>query len=217
MERKLRFDFAKLKAKGQLRSAFMPQNEERPSRYFSASVDRTTMDRSRTEAIDPPNPTFSGGKRRLTRVDPELGAQKRQRRTGNLAEEVPRTPKSFQKRGTLATSPDTGIDPHDDVALKVSPHETEGSPAHQAAREGAEISAEAFDALRHEVQLLREVLARVESSFEAVRDRLSTLERQQPRLEGQLDILVRMQQSAARPPVSAQAPSSPRGKGPDMA
>ena len=72
-----------------------------------------------------------------------------------------------QTDGTLATSPDTGIDPHDDVTLKVSPHEIEGSPAHQAAPEGAEISAEAFDALRHEVQLFREVLARFKSSFEA--------------------------------------------------
>ncbi|TDH72251.1 uncharacterized protein CCR75_003260 [Bremia lactucae] len=40
------FAFAKLKAKGQLRPAFMPQNEERSSRYFSASADRVIMDRA---------------------------------------------------------------------------------------------------------------------------------------------------------------------------
>ena len=76
------------------------------------------------------------GKRRLTQVDPELGAQKRQRRTGNLAEEVPQTPKSFPRVDTQATSPDTGIGPYDDVALEASSRETGDSLARQVTQGG---------------------------------------------------------------------------------
>ena len=79
------------------------------------------------------------------------------------------------------------------------------------------LSTGAFDALKHEVQLLRESVARIEGSFEAVQNRLLTLERQQPRIEGQLYILVRMQQPVVRSPFLAQAPSNPRGKDPDKA
>ena len=136
-----------------------------------------------------------------------------------------------------ATSPDTGIGPYDDVALEASPRETGDSLARQVMQVGGEISPEAFDALKHEVQLLRESslstgafdalkhevqllresVARIGSSFEVVQNRLMTLERLQPRIEGQLDILVRMQQPVVRSPFLAQAPSSPRGKDPDKA
>ena len=136
LERKIRFDFAKLKAKGQLRSAFMPDNEGVPIERVSTSVARTTMDRGYTRAADPYMPTSMSGKRRLTQVDPELGAQKRQRRTGNLAEEVPQTPKSFPRVDTQATSPDTGIGPYDDVALEASPRETGDSLARQVTQGG---------------------------------------------------------------------------------
>ena len=126
----------KLKAKGQLRSAFMPDNEGVPIERVSTSVARTTMDRGYTRAADPYMPTSMSGKRRLTQVDPELGAQKRQRRTGNLAEEVPQTPKSFPRVDTQATSPDTDIGPYDDVALKASPRETGDPLARQVTQGG---------------------------------------------------------------------------------
>ena len=59
-------------------------------------------------------PTSTSGKRRMTPVDPEHGAQKRQRCMGNLDEEVPQTPMSFPTRGNQAISPDTGIGSYDD-------------------------------------------------------------------------------------------------------
>ena len=175
------------------------------------------MDRSYAKAVDPYMPTSTSGKHRLTQVDPELGAQKRQRRTGNLAGEVPQTSKSFPKVDTQATSPDTGIGPYDDVALEASPRETGDSLARQVTQGGGQISTGAIDALKHEVQLLRESVARIECSFEVVQNRLMTLERLQPRIEGQLDILVRMQQPVVRSPFLAQAPSSLRGKALDKA
>ena len=79
------------------------------------------------------------------------------------------------------------------------------------------LSKGAFYALKHEVQLLRESVARIEGSFAVVQNRLMTLGHPQPRIEGQLDILVRMQQSVVRSSFLAQAPSSPRMKDPDKA
>ena len=64
----------------------MPDNEGLPIQRVSTSVARATMDWGYTKAVDPSIPTSISGKRRSTQVDPELGAQKRQRRTGNLAE-----------------------------------------------------------------------------------------------------------------------------------
>ena len=65
---------------------------------------------------DPYTPTPIGGKRVGVQADPQHDAQKRQRRTGNLAEEVPQTPMSFQTQGIHATAPDTGIDLYEDAA-----------------------------------------------------------------------------------------------------
>lgn len=98
-------------------------------------------------------------------------------------------------QGIRATSPGTGSGLCDDVTSEVSPHGTGGSPAHRTEPEEADTS-EAFHAgsrqvmydLKHEVQRLRERVERLES----METRLLALEQGQPRLEGPLDILMRM-------------------------
>ena len=67
----------------------------------------------------------------------------------------------------------------------------------------------------HEVQQLRDRVDHI-GSPSSVENRLRTLENGFSRLEGQIDILMRMQQYVARPP-SAQAPPSPPGKDLDKA
>ena len=54
---------------------------------------------------------------------------------GNPAEGVSQTPTRSPSPGTLATSPDTGIGPDDDVVSGVAPHGTGGSLTHRAASE----------------------------------------------------------------------------------
>ena len=80
---------------------------------------------------------------------------------------------SFPTRGNQAISPDTDVGPYDDDASEASQRGNGGSHAYQAKREEAGISAEEVAALKHEVQVLRDSLARVESSYETVQIRLS--------------------------------------------
>ena len=61
----------------------------------------------------------------------------------------------------------------------------------------ADVSATAHADLAHEVKRLCETLAQTHSALEAVQKRLQVLEHQQPKMEGQLDVLIRMLQPAA--------------------
>uniref|UniRef100_M4B3X6 Uncharacterized protein n=1 Tax=Hyaloperonospora arabidopsidis (strain Emoy2) TaxID=559515 RepID=M4B3X6_HYAAE len=123
LERKLRYEFAKLKAKGQLRSLYRTQ-------YAKPVVGQTTTV-STVQAVaghsvlvsEPCTPTPIGGKRVGMQVDPQRDAQKCQRRTGNLAEGV--------------TPPDTGIDLCDDAASEAFSHGTASSLARRATQEGS--------------------------------------------------------------------------------
>ena len=72
-------------------------------------------------------------KRLRSQDDPCRDVRKHPPRMGNPAEGVSRTPMSSPTPGTLAASPDTGIDPDDVVVLGVAPHGTGGSLAHRAA------------------------------------------------------------------------------------
>ena len=135
---------------------------------------------------------------------------------------------SSRTQGTLATAPDTGIGHCDDVAVGVSPHETEGFLAHRAAPVAVGVSAEAHAEVVQELKCLRETVvqnqsksdekyARLSDEFENDHLRLRTLEHDMTRLEAQIDMLIRMSHPVERPPVSAQAPSSQQGTDPDTA
>ena len=173
-------------------------------------------------ATNPYIPTSTSGKRPGSHVDPAQSAQKRPRRKGNLAGEESQIPKSSPTRGNPATSPDTGIGPNDDVVEGASPRGTVDSHARRATWvEAGKMAAshhslsQMVDELTHEVQRLRDQVNRM-GSPSSVENRLRTLENGLSRLEGQLDLLMRMQQYVAQPPL-AQAPPNLPGKGPDKA
>ena len=140
LERKLRYDYAKLKARGQLRTR---------TRYAPAVP--TEVSAGQAAPSYPPASTTMGEKRLRSQDDPCRDVQKHPRRMGNPAEGVPQTPMSSPTPGTLATSPDTGIDPDDVVVLGVAPHGTGGSLAHRTASEGVGKPRDELEELRREV------------------------------------------------------------------
>uniref|UniRef100_M4BBE9 Uncharacterized protein n=1 Tax=Hyaloperonospora arabidopsidis (strain Emoy2) TaxID=559515 RepID=M4BBE9_HYAAE len=75
LERKLRYDYAKLKARGQLRNR---------TRYASATTVAAGV--GQTVTNNPPIDTTSGGKRPRSQDDPGHDVQKHPRRMGSLAE-----------------------------------------------------------------------------------------------------------------------------------
>ena len=215
LERKLRFEYAKLKAKGRLRSQtvrYAPLQQ-----HESAAATSVATNSRRDLHVSSSIPATIGGKRQGSPADPERDVQKRQRRRGSPAEEAPQTPTSYTPRGTRATSPDTGFDRGVDVFVEVSPHGTERSPDHRATPAEAGVSAQEHADLVLEMNRLRESLAQTQSTLDAVQTRLQVLEQHQPRLEGQLDVLIRMMHPAAPSPFSARAPPHPRDSGHDRA
>ena len=88
LERKLRYDYAKLKAKGQLRNR---------TRYASATT--VAASAGQTVTNNPPTDPTSGGKRPRSRDDPGHDVQIHPRRRGNLAEGESHTPHEFSDSG----------------------------------------------------------------------------------------------------------------------
>uniref|UniRef100_M4C2D5 Uncharacterized protein n=1 Tax=Hyaloperonospora arabidopsidis (strain Emoy2) TaxID=559515 RepID=M4C2D5_HYAAE len=174
LERKLRYDFAKLRAKGQMRAMFR-------TRYAAAVP--ITASPFRASVVDPPAAPITCKKQEGLQVDPDRGAQKHPRHMGDIAEGISRTPMSSQTQGTLTTSPETGIN-HDDVFVEVpSPHGTGGSLARQATPVAVGVSAAAHEALVQEVKCFLETLGQTQSTPDAVQARLSTFETIQTRME----------------------------------
>uniref|UniRef100_A0AAV1UXX0 Uncharacterized protein n=1 Tax=Peronospora matthiolae TaxID=2874970 RepID=A0AAV1UXX0_9STRA len=206
LERKLRYDYAKLKARGQLRKS---------TRYASATKVAASAGQSVTN--NPPTRTTSGGERPRPRDDHGHDAQKPPKHMGSLAEGVPQIPMSFQTQGTHATLPDTGIGPDDDVVSVVSRHGIDDTHAHRAKSVAAGVPEEAHEKLVLEVKGLQEALCKSQCMLDAMQRRLQAMEQAQTRSEAQLDLLIRLQQSGAVPLSSAQAPPSSHGKDPGTA
>uniref|UniRef100_A0AAV1UT00 Uncharacterized protein n=1 Tax=Peronospora matthiolae TaxID=2874970 RepID=A0AAV1UT00_9STRA len=202
----LRYDYAKLKARGQLRKR---------TRYALATKVAASSDQS--VANNPPTRTTSGGERPRPRDDHGHDAQKPPKHMGSLAEGVPQIPMSFQTQGTHATLPDTGIGPDDDVVSVVSLHEIDDTHAHREKSVAAGVPVEAHEKLVLEVKGLQEALGKSQCMLDAMQSRLQAMEQAKTRSEAQLDMLIRLQQSGAVPLSSAQAPPSSHGKDPGTA
>uniref|UniRef100_M4BM89 Uncharacterized protein n=1 Tax=Hyaloperonospora arabidopsidis (strain Emoy2) TaxID=559515 RepID=M4BM89_HYAAE len=148
IERKLRYDYSKLKSRGQLRNRM---------RYASATT--VAVGAGHTVTNNPPIDTTSGGKRPRSQDDPDHDAQKHPRRMGSLTEGESHIPMSSSTLGTLATLPGIGIGHGDDVVSGVSPRGTGGSLPHRAA-------SSALDATQARVQALESGHTRMEAQLE---------------------------------------------------
>ena len=76
---------------------------------------------------------------------------------------------------------------------------------------------EEHEKVLRELSGLRETLGKTQSALDAMQARVQALELALARVDGQLDLLVRMQQSTSRPYFQAQAPPSSHGTGPNTA
>uniref|UniRef100_A0AAV1UDX6 Uncharacterized protein n=1 Tax=Peronospora matthiolae TaxID=2874970 RepID=A0AAV1UDX6_9STRA len=107
----MHFDFAKQKAKCQLRSFFYR------TRYDAAATNPRIS--APAAAANLSTPTQTSGMR-CGSTDPEDDVQKRQRHTDNPTTVALRTPMSSPTPGTSASVPSTGTDRRDDVAAGFS-------------------------------------------------------------------------------------------------
>uniref|UniRef100_H3H1W1 Uncharacterized protein n=1 Tax=Phytophthora ramorum TaxID=164328 RepID=H3H1W1_PHYRM len=248
LERRLLFVFAMLKAKRQLPSGFQPRPARAPQHAPPSSADLPQGESSAAAAQSQSlssdrSPTYcreASPQGAVDRFD-----QKRPRRQGSLAGGVPQTPMSSASGGTLATSPDTGIDFGGDAEPQSVPRGSGDYPTHRATpaaamshwvhRSEREDTWDAMGSLRREVAHLRETLYQAENAYNrswheidqlrervdwfevpaALAIRVSDLERGLARLEGQVDLLLRLQQSVvAAPPAHVPVPAPPRSPAP---
>ena len=129
LECKFRYEFAKLKAKGQLRSLYRTRYAKVVAGQTSTvSTVQTVAGHSVlvSERISPHLLVRSALGCKLTR---SATLKTRQWRTDNLAEVAPQTHMSSQNQGIHATSPDTIIDFFDDAASEAPQHGTLSSRA----------------------------------------------------------------------------------------
>ena len=218
LERKLRFDFAKLKASGQLKRLY-------PNRYAEPTVPTSHV------------ATPTGDKRLGSATDLASVAQKRPRRMDSLVVGDPQTPMSYKTRSNPATESDIGFGLDDDVAEVSSPHETVSSLARRAQPEVVGVTMDAHEELKAELASLRETVVRLQAaheqsetevrrlrelqapsrSIESVDQRFQKVEYLFPQLDGRVGLLTQMVLPGARPRACLQAPPSPPGKDRDTA
>ena len=100
LERKLRLEYAKLKAKGKLRSQIVRYAPV--MQHESAAATSVATSSRRYLHVSSSIPSTIGGKRSGSPTDPERDVRKRQRRMASPAEEAPHTPMSSTTQGTHA-------------------------------------------------------------------------------------------------------------------
>ena len=197
LEQKLRYEYVKLKARGQLR------NRSRCASATSVAAGSDPVIRS-----NPLPPTNIGEKRSRLMDDPCPDVQKIPRRMGNPAEWVSHTSMCSPTPATRATSTDNRIGHDDDVDSGVSPRGTGGSLAHRAASVVVGVPKEEHEKVLLEMSGLRETLSKTQSALDATQARVQALESGNTRTDAHLDLLIRIQQPMARPTYAAQSPSS---------
>ena len=214
LERQFCYEYEKLKDKGRLRRKpvrYAPASQREGAEAASLAIS------SRQDLyVSSPTPATTGGKRQASHSDAEHDVRNCQRRTGSLADKPPLILTSSTTLGTRATLPDTDFEPDDDASGEVSSHGSEDSRVHRATPAKAGVLAQVHENLGHEVNRFVETLDQTQSALEAVKKHLQVLEQQQPRMKGQVDLLVRMMQPAKQPNSWTQALSCPRGMDPDM-
>uniref|UniRef100_A0AAV1TMG5 Uncharacterized protein n=1 Tax=Peronospora matthiolae TaxID=2874970 RepID=A0AAV1TMG5_9STRA len=222
LERTLRFDFAKLKARGQLRSAYRYRQPPRTqtAMHSSSPAAAASGHHHSMTAADPTAFIPTGRNRLRSQDDHARSLQKRQRCIGSNDGGGSGTSTRFHGEGAPATSPQTNRANVDDVASEGVPRGSRSILAQRAGRVDANILAEANDGLRqivdnlmHEVQHLRATLVESRTttclhstalaqlrdqvdrfgSPGLIENRLRALDQGQSRLEGQLDVLLRVQ------------------------
>ena len=100
--------------------------------------------------------------------------------------------------------PDTHFNHNDNIFGEDFTRETVDSLAHHVTSAEVDVSVKVQIELIHEVKDPRATLARSQSMLKAVLTTLLVLEQQHPRMERQLDVLIRMRQPPARPVSLAQ-------------
>ena len=150
------------------------------TRYASATHVATDSDYK--VRSNPLPPTTIGEKRSRLQGDPGHDVQKHPRRKGSPDEGVYHTPTSSPTPGTLATSPDTGIDHDNDVASGFSTHGTGGSLAHRAASVVVGVPKEEHEKVLLQLSGLQETLGLTQSALDAMQVRVQALELGQARV-----------------------------------
>uniref|UniRef100_A0AAV1U0P6 Uncharacterized protein n=1 Tax=Peronospora matthiolae TaxID=2874970 RepID=A0AAV1U0P6_9STRA len=168
LKRKLRNDYAKLRARGHLRNF---------TRFASADTRAASVCQSMIN--NSPTHTTGGGKRPRSQDDLGHDVQKDPKHKFNLAVGVPRMPMCSQTQSTHATLPDTGIGHKDDVVSVVSGSETEDTHAYRPASVVAGVPVAVHAKLVLQVKGLQETLKKTYCMLDAMQSRLQAMERAQ--------------------------------------
>ncbi|KAG3094428.1 hypothetical protein PC121_g3048 [Phytophthora cactorum] len=211
-ERRLRLDFAKLKARHPAALA--------TDQCLISTTDLLSPRSTGEKRSAPGDAVARCGGALVT----DVPGHKRQKRLGNPAGGEPRTPTSSVNEGNLVTSQDIGYNPNDDVVPQGVPRDSGAHHARRAEPAEDEPRLDPRAASHHDVIVLDQRVrslstfvhdashARLAEDLEemhrrvdwfeapsALQNRVVDLERQVAQLQGQLDLLLRLQPYTPRP------------------